>query len=456
MATRFGGFFYVRHLAVLAQWGVLVMSMHTSKKLRDLQQKKAALLSEARGLMAAADAESRDLTTEEDARYEALSAQIKSANVAIERENALLAEEASANVGKPGTQIFNVTDLAATDPKRGFKSKGEFFAAVLNAGVNNGVDARLSFQSAAPGTFGNEAAGADGGFLIPPEFSQDIWTLAQTEDSLLPLTDNYEVTSNSMVFPKDETTPWGADGIRAYWQQEGTQGSQTKPSLGTDTLRLHKLMGLVPMTDELLSDVRTLEQYITRKVADSIRWKSNEALLFGTGNGQPLGCFTGNAAVVQAKDSGQAANTLSLGNLTSMVAKLIPGCFPRAIWLVTPDALPALFGLTLGNYPIYLPVDKGAQNSPYGALLGRPIFVSQHASAFSSQGDIALVDPKYIRTITKAGGIETATSMHLFFDAGATAFRSIFRMDGQPIIKRPVAQAKGSANLSAYIQLAGR
>jgi len=121
--------------------------------------------------------------------------------------------------------------------------------------------------------------------------------------------------------------------------------------------------------------------------------------------------------------------------------------------------LPALFTLTLGNYPIYLPVGinvGGIQVSPYGSLLGRPVFVSQHANTFSGQGDVLLADLSYYQTITKAGGMQTATSMHLYFDADLTAFRTTFRMDGQSKLAAPISPAKGSASLSPFVQLGAR
>lgn len=36
--------------------------------------------------------------------------------------------------------------------------------------------------------------------------------------------------------------------------------------------------------------------------------------------------------------------------------------------------------------------------SPYGMLLGRPVFVSQHANTFSSAGDVLLADLSYYLT----------------------------------------------------------
>jgi HK97 family phage major capsid protein len=431
--------------------------MRTSKKLRDLQAKKAGLVASARALTDLAETETRDLSAEESTQFDALREQITALNTAIDRESNLIAEEASLGFSASGSTIIDMGDNREKDEKRGFKSFGDFAHAVQVASSGrNAIDERLTLMAAAPTTFGNESTGADGGFLVPPEFSKQIFTLSLTEDSLLPLTDNIEISGNSMVFPKDETTPWGTDGVRAYWQAEATAATATKPKFGTSILRLQKLMALVPLSDELLADTNALDSYLPDKVADSIRWKVNEALLFGSGQGQPLGCFSSGASIMQIKDGSQAASTVSLANTTNMVARLIPGCYPRSIWLITPDALPSLFGLTLGNYPIYLPVNQGAQGSPYGTLMGRPLMVSQHAPAFSAQGDIMLIDPTYIRSITKAGGIQTATSIHLYFDADATAFRATFRVDAQPKIAAPVSQAKGSKTLSAFIQLEAR
>jgi HK97 family phage major capsid protein len=435
-----------------------------SKQLRELQARKTTLVKEARSLTDRVAADSRDMSDEEVVAFDALRTRIDATSAAIDREAALIADEARISVGSAIGPI--VTDNREADPKRGFGSLGEFMQAVYQADKpGKSIDGRLllgglgGMSAAAPGNFSNEAAGQDGGFLVPPQFSQEIFKLSLGEDSLLPLTDNVEISGNSMAFPKDETTPWGTNGIRAYWQGEAASAIATKPVLGLATLRLKKLMALVPTTDELLDDANALTTYLPQKVALSIRWKANESILFGAGNGIPVGCMNAGAIVTVAKESGQATQTLVPQNLAKMIARLPPGSFTNAVWIVNNDVLPALFTLSLGNFPIYLPTGLsvgGIQISPYGTLLGRPVFVSQHANTFSSQGDVLLVDLSYYQTITKAGGMQTATSMHLYFDADLTAFRTTFRMDGQSKISNPIAPAKGSNSLSPYIQLAAR
>jgi HK97 family phage major capsid protein len=427
-----------------------------SAKIRELQAQRAKKLDAMKSLHEIAEAADRDFTADEQTQFAALKAEAETLGARIER-----AQEVEKNALAVAGQSYGSTKAEepeiAKDPKRGFSALGEFAILVRSASLaGHTTDERLLIGAAAPTTFGNEATGSDGGYLVPPEFAKEIFTLSLGEDSLLPLTDSIDISGNSLVFPKDETTPWGTSSVRAYWQAEGTAGTGTKPALGGAVLRLHKLMALVALTDELLADTNALSSYLPEKIGQSLRWKVNEAILSGTGAGQPLGAFVGGAAVVQAKDSGQAANTISLANITGMIARLIPGSFAKAVWIITPDALPSIFGLTLSNYPIYLPISAGAQGSPYGTLMGRPLLVSQHAAAFSSQGDLALMDLSFYRTIKKSGGPQQDVSMHLYFDADAIAYRTTYRIDGQPKIAAPVSQAKGSNTLSPFIQLAAR
>lgn len=457
-----------------------------SATLRALQAKKADAIKGMRSLADKAAAESRDFTAEEQAQYDQHKASAESLTAQINREQDLIQAEAglaamsgggggaqappaaaaagSAVVIASGAQI-RVENNADKDQNRGFRSMGEYAAAVRVASlVARGqmaiasVDQRLmalgGMQAAAPSTVGSEGSGADGGFLIPPGFSTVLWQHSLEEQALLPLTDRLPISGNGMAIPKDETTPWGSTGVRAYWQSEATAATATKPVFGRMELKLKKLMALVPMSDELMADAVALGAYLEPNMARSIRWKCDEAILFGTGAGQPLGCLnTGGSSVSVAKESGQAAATFNVTNASKMVARLLPGSYGTAVWLVNNDVLPQLFTMTLGQIPVYLPASEGAKANPYGTLMGRPIIVTQHAKAVGTQGDVSLVDLRGYQAIEGAGGIQTATSMHLYFDADAVAFRATFRCDGQPKTAAAVTPANGSASLSHFVQL---
>ena len=452
-----------------------------SAKIRALQAQKAGAIDAMRALNDTLVGNKFDFSADEQAQFDALQATAAGAQRAIDREQTLEAQEAG--LSRPGTGAatptgpsnhvvipananISVIDNVTLDPKRGFKSKGDFFMAVRGAAMAaqgyGRVDPRLGGPlAAAPGTSMNEADGVDGGFAIPPEFSQEIWRISiETEGALLPLTANTEISTNSMAFPKDEKAPWDPTGAQAYWRGEASAGATTKPVLGIDMLRLKELMVLVPVTNELMADAPALGGYLTELAADRMQWKTNEAILFGTGGQQPLGCMSASsgALIVQPKVSGQATASLVQPNISAMRSRLKTGELKNAIWLANPDILPALEGMVVGTLPIFLPPGTGLHAGFDGTLNGRPVILSEHANTLGSQSDISLLSLKGYRTITKAGGVETATSMHLYFDANATAFRFIFRIDGQPITQAPIPAptGKGSQTRSFFVTLAAR
>lgn len=373
-------------------------------------------------------------------------------NAAIDQAERLAdAERAFVVTGDGHVGIEGGELAAAHDPKRGFRNAGEFAMAVYNgsrAGAD--VDPRLKI-GAAPTSYTNQGSGADGGYLIPPEFSTRIYEHSLEENAFLPMTDNDDVSGNGMSFPADETTPWGSDGVRAYWEGEADQGSQTKVSTKTKDLRLNKLFALVPVTDEMLSDSSVINSYIERKSGSSIRWKTQDAFMNGTGAGQPEGVFGSGALVTQAKEGSQTADTINANNVAKMFARnLNPG---RAVWVINPDAYPQLPVMTVGDQPVWTP---NFQQSSGGLLLGRPVIMSDTCQTLGDKGDIFFIDWQGYKTITKAGGIETATSMHLWFDYGVSAFRATFRVDGQPWHSAAVTPPNSSVTRSSFVTLAAR
>jgi len=440
--------------------------MTTSATVRKLQAEQAAAVDKMNAILAVANGENRDLNDAEQAEFTAAEAAAGAFKARINRQQA--ADLAAAGVVRDagGTAVeigaartVSVSENVDSDPKRGFANMGEYAQAVIgaSAAVRNGggLDKRLmglgGYNAAAPSTFGGEGVGADGGFLVPVEFGTTIFQASQEEQALLPLCDNMPVTGNAMSFPKDETTPWGSNGIRAYWQGEATAGTPTKPVLGRAEFKLKKLLALVPLSEELMADTAALNAYVPPNMARSIRWKADEALLFGTGAGTPLGAYLSTGPqVTVAKESGQAAATIVSANLLKMIARMTPGSYGSAVWLLNNDVLPQVFGLNTANQMLYTP---DFTRSPYGLLLGRPIIVTQHAKTLGTVGDIMLSDFRMYQAITKSGGIQTATSMHLYFDADATAFRATFRVDGAPKIATAISPANGSNTMSPFVQL---
>lgn len=424
-----------------------------NKRLQALLQRKAAAVGKMKDITAAAG---EALFTEtQTTEFNALQAEVEQLNLNIEQtRQAIDAERNSVALELPNdTRIESGAPRAAQLRNHGFDSFGQFIVATHRARVGGVQDERLQLGAAAT-TYGNESSIADGGFLVPPEYSTDLMRHSLGEESWMSLTSNVNINGNTMSFPKSEVTPWGTDGVRAYWEAEAAAATQTKPKGQVNTLRLNKLFALVPVTDELQADSAALGSYVSGAAGDSIIWKANDSLFAGTGAGQPEGVFSSAARVDVAKEGSQTADTVVAANVAKMYARQINPS--QAVWLVNHMVLPQLIVMTIGDQPIWTPPTQGIQGAPNGLLLGRPIVVNQHSKQVGDVGDIGFVNFKYVRSITKAGGIETATSMHLYFDQALNAFRFIFRLDAKPWLSAPVTPNNGTDSLSPFVFLADR
>ena len=64
-----------------------------------------------------------------------------------------------------------------------------------------------------------------------------------------------------------------------------------------------------------------------------------------------------------------------------------------------------------------------------------------------------LFSPSQYLSVTKAGGVQAATSVHLWFDWDATAFRFILRVGGQPWLSNTVSARDGSTTYGSAVTL---
>jgi HK97 family phage major capsid protein len=453
------------------------------EKLEALQDRLLDLNEQAQSIQAAADAEKRDLSDEESRSLDAIFAEFEHIEAEIARRNRINAQsnklrqsmgrqtepqdpqpQNRAPSGQPQAQSgqhrshprAQVIERPEERGRWGWRNMGEFASAV-RASRGGNMDPRL-LQNA-PTSFGSESAGADGGFLVPPDFRQAIITKVMGEESLLSRTDQMTSSSNTLTMPKDETTPWGASGMRAYWESEGGQISQSKPSLGENTIKLNKLSALVPVTEELLEDAPALDAYLRRRVPVVFDSKIQDAIIDGSGAGTPLGILKSNCLVSVAKEGSQTADTINHKNLVKMWSRMYGPCRNRAVWLINQDIEPQLLLLsfegTSSSVPAYMPAN-GLAGSPYATLFGRPVIPLQSCKTLGDMGDIILADLSQYIMVTKTAGIRSDVSMHLFFDYDMAAFRFILRIGGQPWWADAITPKNSNNTLGCFVALAER
>lgn len=353
-----------------------------------------------------------------------------------------------------------ITEPADVKRNFGFRSLGEFALAVKAAMPGGGgkIDPRLLRN--APTTISTEGTGADGGYLVPPDYRTTIVKRIFAEDTILSRTDMWETSSNQIVVPADETTPWqSSGGILSYWESEAGQKEQSKLSLKEKTLRLNKLTTLIPVTDELLADASALDSYLGKKVPEKMNFKVNLALIQGTGVGEPQGILNCNSLVTVSKESGQSADTVVFENIINMWSRMYGPYRPAGVWMINQDIEPQLFTMsfegTSSSVPAYMPAN-GLAGAPYSTLMGRPVIPTQACETLGDKGDIIFASwPQYWSGM-KNVGIRQDISIHLWFDYDVTAYRFIMRLGGQCWLSAAIDPRDGSNTLGAFISLEAR
>jgi len=348
---------------------------------------------------------------------------------------------------------------------QGFASFGEFLQCVAKAGRPGGqTDSRLyDIQAAATGL--NETVPSDGGFLVTQDFSNELLTEVYKTGILAPLCRRIQISGNSnsiKINGFDETsrasTRFG--GIVGYWKDEAALKTASKPKFRQIELSLKKLIGLCYASDELMADVSVLDAVLRAAFASEIRFQLDDAILNGTGAGQPLGILNSGCLVSVDKETGQKAATIVAENIFKMWSRLLPGSEASCVWLVNKNTLPQLYQMSLavgtGGVPVYMPANAMA-GQPYQSLMGRPVIAVEQCPTLGTVGDIILADlGGYI--LAEKGGIQSDMSIHVQFLYDESVFRFVYRVDGAPVLGSALTPYKGGsgASQSHFVALQSR
>jgi len=355
----------------------------------------------------------------------------------------------------------------------GFESEAHFSEAVVKAGreTNPVVDERL-LQKAPSGQ--NTLDDAEGGFLIPETISNRI--LIQNRDAeeidFFGMAGDKQTTSGNNMRVKRRTETSRKDGFGrhgdmvSYWKGEADQFEKSVITWDEHTLELHKLTALAYVTDEQMEDsFVNMGSQFTTLARQAIFWKRNQAMFTGTGAGMPLGFHNAPATILVLEKSGQANGTILHENIVNMYHAMLPEMRGSAVWYAHDNVIKLLQYVNFNDeatsnaiHPVYLP-PGGISNSPYGSLMGRPVVPTEFCPDLGSSGDINFVNFAAYSTLVKQGrgaGVSRASSIHVRFLFGETAFRFHYRCDARPLWKGPIEDLNGTTKRSPFVMLEER
>lgn len=348
---------------------------------------------------------------------------------------------------------------------------GEFFKAVKDVAVHHagnwqnhaGMKAYNQYVEKTLPSGMNELQGQDGGFLVPPEFVQQV-LMRTYENDLLSRCMQFPMTGNLLNIPAVNETS-RADGsrfggVRAYWYGEAQSRTTSKPGFANVEIKPQSLTLYVEATNEFIEDSSAIsvEQFLSKMAEEELNFKIGDGIINSSGTGQMQGVMNAPALITVSAETGQAAATIVSENIIKMYARLHQSCRKNAIWLYDQSIEPSLLTMTIGTagaqLAVFLP-PGGLSDKPYGTILGRPALPVEFCQPLGTAGDIILWDPTtYV--IGMRQSMQSAVSIHVYFDKNESVFRFNMRLSGRNWWTSALTPKNAGNTQSCMVNLATR
>lgn len=347
----------------------------------------------------------------------------------------------------------------------GFQKPYEFLGALIDMSknVNTPNVRRLKeIMAVVPGVSSNTLELPPGGVLAPEEM-MSLWRLSVESAPLgSRLNAPLSVTASTITIPQSVIAPWDKTaGVQASWVGQGAQVANTTPTFQAISIVLRKLAAIVPITDELVSQVPAFYDYIGMMMSDRLSYILEDAYLNGSGVLDPVGILSASNGSLITVSPG-ANNVLSYQDILNLKKRLLlRGSTVGQFFLAHPYLEPVLRAITTpgGTFYVFQNNLQGAGNErQLTSMFGIPIIFTP-VMPLPTQGIALLLMDRdgYVRIRRSGAELQTAMSMHLYFDADAYALRVITTMGGRPVLDKPIAdpnsKGKDAFNYSYFVGL---
>jgi HK97 family phage major capsid protein len=419
--------------------------------LRELLERRARLVAEARQLLDTASAANRDLTAEESLAYDARMAEVTSLGAQIERAQRLQAIEADlqrslsdpnrpdpqpAQPGQPGQPGQEAPENRA-QAGRASDEYRQAFGNWLRGGVNG-----LSGHEVRALQVDNDTLG---GYLVTPE--SFVNALIRAVDDLVYMRQWATVypvpTADSLGVPSLDADP--AD---ASWTTElGTGTEDSTMSFGKRSLHPHPLAKSIRISRTLLARMPDAEALVLSRLAYKFAITEEKGFLTGTGAQQPLGVFVASAdGITTARDvsTGNTATSITFDGLTEAKYTLKPQYWPRARWLFHRDAMKQIAKLKdgEGQYIWRETVRVGEPDN----VLGLPVFMSEYApNTFTASQYVGILGDFSNYWIADSLRMEIQRLVELYAASNQVGLIGRLECDGMPVLAEAFVRVKLSA-----------
>jgi HK97 family phage major capsid protein len=269
----------------------------------------------------------------------------------------------------------------------------------------------------------------DAGALVPIEFLATVIEFAVAQSLILPKLWRVPMGSSTLRIPTlSQTAGSYFGGIVLYHPDELASKTTTEPTFSYKEFSAKKLIGLIPLSDELIADSAiNMVNYITGLFVRAFQYKTEGEVISGTGaSNQMTGILADTSINLVSRQTNLQVKFDDIMNLESALDEN----FQNLTWMTRRATANYLrkqkdtVGQPIYQYP-WPPMATGGQ------ILEYPVIKTRNLPALGLKGDIILGDlGYYIWAVRQDMTIDM--SRDRYFEYDATALRFVVRQDGKP------------------------
>ncbi len=385
---------------------------------KQMREKRGALVEQMQGMVAAAKAEGRNLSNEENEKFDTISNEVdelRSAAARIER-----AEELKKEMAAKAEEVRDNAPVAKVEVR-------DAFNAYLRKGMNgiNAAEARALAELRGTDTQITTTDGL-GGFLVPENWS-DFVSATELFKSDIEQVATILRTSNGQHFnlPANNDTS-----VVAAILGEGTAESVSDMTFTNVKFEPYTYSSkIVKVSNQLMSDnAFDLASFVGSQLANRLKRGINAHLTTGTGSSQPQGIVAGSAAGKTAA-SATAVTISEVMDLFYSVDASYRNA-PGAGWMMNSATAKAIRVLGFGSsndFPAYVPgMEVGAPDM----LFGKPVYINEDMDGIATGNKSIIFGDLKQYYVHEAGGVQLLRLNERFADALSTGFIAYRRVDG--------------------------
>lgn len=386
---------------------------------KQLREKRAALIEQMQGMVAAAKAEGRNLSNEENEKFDTINNEVdelRASATRIER-----AEELKKELASKADEVRDNAAPAKVEAR-------DAFNAYLRKGINGLTPAEANALGEMRGT-DTQVTTTDGlgGFLVPENWS-DFISATELFKSDIEQVATVIRTANGQAFnlPANDDTS-----VVAAILGEGTAATvsdMTFTNVKFDPFTYGS--GLVKVSNQLISDnAFDLASFVGGQLANRLKRGINAGLTTGAGDANaPQGIVVGSSLGKTAASATAVTVSEAMDLFYSVDASYRNA--PGAGWMMNSNTAKAIRILGFGetnDFPAYVP---GMSVGEPDMLFGKPVYINEDMADIATGVKSILFGDLSQYYIHEAGGVQILRLTERFADSLSQGFIGYRRIDG--------------------------